>query len=390
MCFGFYFVLCLIKTCKPQFPVKKSYFRMKISNLSIMYALNLKKRIRIALSVAWLCALQLAAQTCRTQLLPIPSDRPSAAQQRQIDRKYGMFIHFGINTFHDEEWTDGSKPAASYAPSAIDADQWIKTAKEAGMKYVILVAKHHEGFCLWDSQYTDYDVASSGNRTNVVEAVAKACKKHGIGLGLYYSLWDRKVNPDVKDPSQDAAYNDYMLKQLDELIGIAQKHTPIVEFWFDGGWEKPNYRWPLMEIYQTIKTKAPECQVGINWSIGSPENADAHPVLPENQRAGYPIRYFPSDFRLGDPYLPAENDPKTFTYSGRSYYMPWESTVCISQRWFYNTQDHTYKTVDELAELYRRCTKNSNILILNCPPTREGRLRSKDVEILKQLRQHLF
>ena len=322
-------------------------------------------------------------------ILPVPSTTPSAAQQQQIARKYGMFIHFGINTFHDEEWTDGSKPASSYAPSAIDAEQWIQTAKDAGMKYVILITKHHDGFCLWDSQYTDYDVASSGNPTNVVEEVAKACKKHGIGLGLYYSLWDRKVNGDVADRKQDAAYNTYMINQLEELITIAEKHTPIVEFWFDGGWVKQNYRWPVMDIYQTIKKRQPDCQIGINWSIGSPENADKHPVLPQDQQEGYPIRYFPSDFRLGDPYLPADNDPKVFTHDGKDYYMPWESTVCISQRWFYNTTDHTFKSVAELEKLYRQCTKNDNILILNCPPNRDGQLRAEDIAILKELRKRI-
>lgn len=322
-------------------------------------------------------------------ILPVPSTTPSAAQQQQIARKYGMFIHFGINTFHDEEWTDGSKPASSYAPSAIDAEQWIQTAKDAGMKYVILITKHHDGFCLWDSQYTDYDVASSGNPTNVVEEVAKACKKHGIGLGLYYSLWDRKVNGDVADRKQDAAYNTYMINQLEELITIAEKHTPIVEFWFDGGWLKPSYRWPIMDIYQTIKKRQPDCQIGVNWSIGSPDNPDKHPVLPQDQQEGYPIRYFPSDFRLGDPYLPTDNDPKVFTHDGKDYYMPWESTVCISQRWFYNTTDHTFKSVDELEKLYRQCTKNDNILILNCPPNRDGQLRAEDIAILKELRKRI-
>ena len=320
-------------------------------------------------------------------LLPVPSDKPSKAQLKQIERKYGMFIHFGINTFHDEEWTDGSKPAESYAPSQIDAEQWIRSAKDAGMKYVILITKHHDGFCLWDSKYTEYDVASSGNHTDVVEAVAKACKKYGIGLGLYYSLWDRKVNPDVDDQSKDAAYNSYMIAQLKEMVDKVKPYTPIVEFWFDGGWTKQNYRWPVMDIYQTIKSQEPDCQIGINWSIGSPENVDAHPVLPEQQKAGFPIRYFPSDFRLGDPYLPTDNDPKTFTHDGKDYYMPWESTVCISQRWFYNTTDNQFKSVEELEKLYRQCTKNDNILILNCPPGRDGKLRNKDIEILKELRK---
>lgn len=322
-------------------------------------------------------------------ILPRPSTTPSEAQKKQIERKYGMFIHFGINTFHDEEWTDGSKPASTYAPSGIDADQWIRTAKEAGMKYVILITKHHDGFCLWDSKYTDYDVASSPNKTNVIEKVAKACKKHGIGLGLYYSLWDRKVNGDVEDRTKDKAYNQYMIQQLEELISIVSPYTPIVEFWFDGGWVKQNYRWPVTDLYQTIKSSMPECQIGINWSIGAPQNADQHPVLPQDQQEGYPIRYFPSDFRLGDPYLPAENDPKIFVHDGKEYYMPWESTVCISQKWFYHTQDHTYKSVDELERLFHTATQNNNILILNCPPDREGKLRKEDIDMLHALRQRV-
>lgn len=320
---------------------------------------------------------------------PIPSIKPNKYQKQQIKRKYGMFIHFGINTFHNEEWTDGSKPANSYTPTTIDAKQWVKTAKDAGMKYIILVTKHHEGFCLWDSKYTDYDVANSGSTINVVEAVAKECKTQGIDLGLYYSLWDRKVNANVKDESLDAEYNQYMLHQLEELIEITQKHTKIVEFWFDGGWLKPNNRWPVQDIYQTIKSKAPQCQVGINWSIGEPNNPDKHPVLPEDQEEGFPIRYFPSDFRLGDPYLPKNPDPKLFTHDGKTYYMPWESTICMSGKWFYHTEDHTYKSIDELIKLFNITTTQDNILILNCPPNREGRIRDKDVELLKELRKHI-
>lgn len=323
-------------------------------------------------------------------ILPTSSDVPNKAQKKQIARKYGMFIHFSINTFHDTEWSDGTKPAVSYCPTQVDAEQWVRTAKDAGMKYVILITKHHDGFCLWDSKYTEYDVASSGNKTDVVEAVAKACKKYDIGLGLYYSLWDGNKNSDVKNQSLDAEFNEFMINQIKELLKITKKYTHIVEFWFDGGWVKPNYRWPLMDIYQTIKSKEPECQIGINWSIGLPENVDKHIVLPKDQKEGYPIRYFPSDFRLGDLYLPTDNDPKLFTHSGKVYYMPWESTICISSRWFYNTKDKKFKAIDELEKLYRQCTKNDNILILNCPPDRNGKLRERDIEILKELKERII
>ncbi len=327
---------------------------------------------------------------------PIPSTKPGKYQKQQIKRKYGMFIHFGINTFHNEEWTDGSKPVSTYTPTAIDARQWVETAKKAGMKYIILVSKHHEGFCLWDSKYTDYDVASSGNTTNVIEAVARECKAQGMGLGLYYSLWDRKQNADTKDASLDAAYNKYMIDQLNELMDITSKYTKIVEFWFDGSWEKPSYRWPIAGIYKTIKRREPQCQIGINWSIGKPDEPgdsnwswNPQQIYPDKQKENDPIRYFPSDFRLGDPYLPATPDPKLFTHNGQAYYMPWESTVCMSGRWFYHTDDATYKSVDELAGLYQKATAQDNILILNCPPNRDGKMRDKDIELLVELRKKL-
>lgn len=319
---------------------------------------------------------------------PIPSTTPGKYQGEQIERKYGMFIHFGINTFHDQEWTDGSLPASSYNPVAIDAEQWVKTAKDAGMKYVILITKHHDGFCLWNSQYTDYDVNNSGNKTNVVEAVAKACKKYNIGLGLYYSLWDRHENANTENSTLDKEYNKYMINQIKELIYITQKaKTKIVEFWFDGGWVKQNNRWPTEDLYKTIKSKEPQCQVGINWSIGAPGNPDQHMVTPDKQKDGYPIRYFPSDFRLGDPYLPANPDTKLFSHNNQQYYMPWESTICISSRWFYNTKDTTYKSVASLVKDYKAATSQSNILILNTPPNREGKLRQKDIDVLMELKK---
>lgn len=353
------------------------------------------KKILTVLCLSFFCICLSAQQEMDEHT---PSTKPSKYQQEQIKRKYGMFIHFGINTFLNEEWTDGSHPASVYNPATIDAKQWVETAKKAGMKYIILVAKHHEGFCLWDSKYTEYDVASSGNKTDVIEAVAKECKMQGIRLGLYYSLWDRKVNPDTGNSASDAAYNEYMLNQLDELIAIAQRHTKIVEFWFDGSWEKPVYRWPLKEIYAKIKSKAPQCQIGINWTIGTPEVAGAssegwswndYQILPENQKEGDPIRYFPSDFRLGDPYMPANPDPKLFTHEEKLYYMPWETTVVLSDKWFYHTEDTNYKSIEELTNLYKRATAQDNILILNVPPARDGKMRERDIDILIELKNQL-
>ena len=328
----------------------------------------------------------------KTVTEPTPSNKPGIYQLAQIKRKYGMFIHFGINTFYDEEWTDGSKPASSYKPLTVDADQWVHVAKEAGMKYVILVSKHVDGFCLWDSKYTDYDVASSSNKTNVVEEVARACKKYGIGMGIYYSLWDRHQNANVNDSSLDKNYNEYMVNQIKELIAIVNKYTPVVELWLDAGWEKKRSRWPIAEIYKTVKEIAPQCQVGVNWSIGRPDNPDPDSafLLPVMQKTGYPIRYFPSDFRMGDPYLPADPDPKLFSHNGHLYYMPWETTLCMSEKWFYNTKDTVYKTVDELYRIYKQATAQDNILILDLPPDRNGRLREKDIQLVLALHKQIL
>lgn len=340
-----------------------------------------------------------AQQPVAQQILPVPSSSPSEAQKLQIQRKYGMFIHFSINTFVDKEWTDGTIPASVYNPTAIDADQWVRTARDAGMRYVILVSKHHDGFCLWDSRYTEYDVANSGNKENVIEAVAIACKKYNIGLGIYYSLWDRHQDGAYREPTAasfskgsaeaDLAYNKYMIGQINEIIDIIQKHTKVVEFWFDGGWVKSHERWNIAEIYQTIKSREPLCQIGVNWPIGTPDNINYSRVFPKLQKEGYPIKYFPSDFRLGDPYLPLKDDPKLYSHDGAMYYMPWESTVCLSKRWFYNTKDKKYKSLKELERTFDTATANDNILIINSPPTREGKMRQKDVGLLNELGRRL-
>ena len=131
-----------------------------------------------------------------------PAEQPNEAQRLMLERGYGMFIHFGINTFAETEWSDGTLPPETYHPSNLDCDQWIRVARDAGFRYVLFTAKHHEGFALWDSQYTDYDVASSPIKTDVVAEVAKACRKYGLGFALYYSLWDRR-EPSYKDPDPE-------------------------------------------------------------------------------------------------------------------------------------------------------------------------------------------
>ena len=231
----------------------------------------------------------------------------------------------------------------------------MKTAKEAGFRYVILVTKHHDGFALWNSKYTDYDVASSPVKTDVVAAVAKACKKYGIELGLYYSLWDRH-ELSHNDPNPDA-YVGFMKNQLTELLS---NYGDICELWFDGGWAKKDADWKLAEVYAHIKKLQPGCLVTVNHTIGKKENITAV-QQPQDMQEGDPIRFWPVDFSTKDPNLARWDDPKLYTYNNGNHYLILEHTLCLSDRWnwFQKKAILPARGVDELEELFYWATANN-------------------------------
>lgn len=318
----------------------------------------------------------------RNAMSKIESARtPNYVQQLLIQRKYGMFLHFGINTFNDTEWSDGTLPVSSYAPTGIHADQWVRTARDAGMRYVILITKHHDGFCLWDSKYTDYSVAVSGNKTDVVRAVAEACEKYGLCLGIYYSLWDRH-EPCYPD---DEAYTEYMKNQLTELLD--GRYGKVAELWLDGGWEKRPDRWHLQELYDHVKKMQPDCAFGVNNTVGCYDLAGFPEgrFLPENCVEGDPLRYFPSDFRTADPFFPkpgADGDVKLYTWEGETYYLPFEATICVRnmRNWFWDPAYTREPTVTPgfIEEKYRQLEEQQNSLVVNCAPNTDGYLEEYD------------
>jgi alpha-L-fucosidase len=324
------------------------------------------------LRILTLLALLLASNAAFAQL-QLPSTKPNPAQAAMIKRGYGMFIHFGINTFADTEWSDGTLPVGKYNPTAMDPDQWVLVAKEAGFRYVLLTTKHHEGFCLWDSKYTDYDVASSPVKTDVVKAVSDACKKYGIQFAVYYSLWDRH-EPAYKDKNPQV-YVDYMLKQLTELF---TNYGPICELWLDGGWDKKPDEWGIDQIYKLVKKYSPLCAVSVNHTIVNEEGKRDYTV-PADMTVDnkYFFQYFPSDFRLWDPRLITRFDKKQYLHNGQSYYMPFEHTICISRNWnwFQKSVQLPTRELDELEELFYWCTYNDNCLVMNVPPDQTGRIR---------------
>jgi len=321
-----------------------------------------------------------------------PSLEPNKYQLEQMQRKFGMFIHFGINTFNNQEWSNGRLPVKSYNPTAIDADGWIKTAYKAGMNYVILITKHHDGFCLWSTHTTSYSVNYSPNKTDVVAEVAKACEKYGIKLGLYYSLWDRHE----KCYRNNEKYVCYMESQLKELLG--GKYGEITELWLDGCWDKPCRKWQLDRLYSLVKTLQPKCQFGVNHTIGDFSEKKGGPTeryRPENYQYGDPIRMFPSDFRLWDPHLCREDDPKIYTFNGEKYYMPFEMTICSrgnkDMSWFYSDiyESKPLQDVDEVVKSYKILEKTGNIMVINMPPDCNGKLVKGDVENLMKISKKL-
>ncbi len=310
--------------------------------------------------------------------------KPSTAQLSQIERGYGMFIHFGINTFNELEWSKGNLPNISFNPTRLDCDQWIKTAKEAGFRYVILVAKHHDGFCLWESKFTEYDVASASVKKDVVAEVSKACKKYGLELGLYYSLWDRH-EPKHNDKNPQA-YVDYMKNQLTELL---TKYGNICELWFDGGWAKKDADWHLEEVYNHIKKLQPDCLVTVNHTIKMAGQNKAK--LPRDMQQGDSIRYYPVDFRTKDPNMTRWDDPKLYLYNDTLHYLTFEHTICLSDRWnwFQKKANLPVRELDELEALFYLGTANNNVLIVNVPPDESGQLRQHEVNQILSLADRL-
>jgi alpha-L-fucosidase len=307
----------------------------------------------------------------------IVQHEPTVLQRDFIRRGYGMFIHFGINTFNETEWSYGKLPVESYNPTALDVDQWIRIAKEAGFRHVVLTTKHVDGFCLWDSKFTDYDVGSSPVKTDIVAEVAKACKKFGVKLGLYYSFWDAHEPSQTNDMPR---YVEYMKSQLTELL---TNYGPVCEFWFDSPWATPkDSDWCYPELRELIHQLQPDCAVTVNHTVLH-ATKPRHPSQPSDFQPGSLLRFWPVDFRTKDPNIVRWDDPKLYTTPDQNLvYLPFEHTVCISDlaNWFQKKDVRPARTPDELEALFYWCTANDNILLLNIPPDQTGQLRANEVK----------
>jgi alpha-L-fucosidase len=298
--------------------------------------------------------------------------RPTPQQLAWQRAEFGLFCHFGINTFHGKEWSDGTLSPAGFNPSRLDARQWVETARLAGARYLILTAKHHDGFCLWQTATTDYGVRSSpwrNGRGDVVAELAEACRDAGLPLGLYLSPWDRH-EPRYPDA---AAYDRFYTRQLEELC---TRYGPLFEVWFDGAGSAGRvYDWDaIMEVVDRHQPGAVVFNMGrptIRW-VGNEDGLAADPC------------YYAVD-AAGEPVAPGAAGP------GAAYRPP-ECDVPIRQHWFWQGDDaHTLKSREHLLAIYYRSVGYGANLLLNVPPNRGGLIdeadRARLLEMADALRQ---
>jgi alpha-L-fucosidase len=297
--------------------------------------------------------------------------KPTPQQLAWQEAELSMFLHFGVNTFTDREWGDGKEDPKLFQPTDLDVRQWVATAKETGFRYLLLTAKHHDGFCLWPSRYTEHSVKNSpwrAGKGDVVQEFARACHEGGVQMGLYLSPWDRH-DPRYGD---SPAYNDHFKAQLTELL---TQYGEVAEVWFDGACgEGPNgkkqeYDWQA--YYAVIRRHQPKALIAI---------------------CGPDIRWVGNEDGFAQETEWSVRDPDPIYHRGATgrVWWPAECDVSIRPGWFWHRrEDDKVKSLDHLLDIYFRSVGRNSVLLLNVPPNDRGLLSEPDVRRLQEFRRAL-
>jgi alpha-L-fucosidase len=340
----------------------------------------------------------------------LPTDRPAdiiqkaahvapSARLRWQELELTAFFHFGINTYTDREWGDGKEDLSLFNPTHLDTRQWVRVAKAAGIKQVILTAKHHDGFCLWPSRYTDHTIAHTPYKNghgDIVKEFADACHEYGMGLGLYLSPWDRN-SPSYGD---SAKYNELFLNWLKELL---TQYGKVDEVWFDGAnGEGPNGKKQVYAFeawYHLIRRLQPQAVIAImgpdvRW-VGTETGVGRlteWSVLPVNARQQESIA---ANSQKDQTFAPLGDLMKEdlgsraqlMTAKGLIWY-PAETDVSIRPGWFnHRREDSLVRSPKGLMDLYFSSVGRNSVLLLNIPPDREGLIGEADVRSLRGWRR---
>lgn len=346
------------------------------------------KKTLFLLSALWIFLSAAQAQTTA----PAPcGPLPNENQLRWHEMEFYAFIHFAINTFTDQEWGDGGNTPQMFNPTNLDCRQWARVCKEAGMKGIILTAKHHDGFCLWPTKYTEYSVKNSpwkDGKGDLVRELSDACKEYGLKFGIYLSPWDRN-RADYGQPS----YITYFRNQLKELL---TQYGDIFEVWFDGangGWgyyggarENRNidrstyYDWDnTISLIRELQPQAiiwNECGPDIRW-CGNEGGS-----VGETNWSLYNYKQF----------VPGEPDFKQLRVGiedGKQW-IPSEVNVSIRPGWFYHKyEDAKVKKLPQLLDIFYNSIGRNGTWLLNFPIDKEGRIHANDERAVLELRKAL-
>lgn len=318
---------------------------------------------------------------------PLPSERQLAWHELE----YYMFVHFTVNTFTDKEWGYGDEKESVFNPTALDCRQWAKVAKDAGMKGIIITAKHHDGFCLWPSQYTEHSVKNSvwkDGKGDVLRELRTACDELGLKMGVYLSPWDR--NSAVYGTPE---YLIYYRNQLNELL---TNYGDIFEVWFDGANGGDGFYGGARE-----KRKI-DNKTYYDWPNTHSIVRKLQPSAVMFSDAGPDIRWVGNESGMGsltnwcllnkDEMYPGGDFAKILGegHEDGNYWVPAEVDVSIRRGWFYHqTQDSLVRSPENLLELYYQSVGRNSNLLLNVPPDRRGLLHENDVKSLLAFRELL-
>lgn len=325
------------------------------------------------------------------------SVRPSPLQAKFSDFEYYTFIHFGMNTCTGAEWGTGKESPSQFNPKNIDTDQWARVIKNSGSRGIILTAKHHDGFCLFPSAYTEHSIKNSpykNGKGDVVKELSESCKKYGLLFGVYLSPWDMH-----EKTYATKEYDDYFVNQLTELC---TNYGEIFAFWFDGakGKNAPKFKYDFERYYKVIRSLQPNaaiCNCGPDvrwigneagkvrkseWSVIEGANVSVEKVMAESQQEKDEI---PQGFDCC-----AEDMGSRAVLKGASnlIWSPGEADVSIHRGWFYNTRP-VRRSAKELEKIYFRTVGGNALLLLNVPPSKNGVIEESDAKLLEEFKKRV-
>ncbi|MDH4272658.1 MAG: alpha-L-fucosidase [Candidatus Aminicenantes bacterium] len=323
---------------------------------------------------------------------------PTPNQLAWQEMEFIAFTHFGMNTFTDREWGEGTEDPALSNPTDFDARQWARVLKDAGMRMIIVTAKHHDGFCLWPSRFTDHSVKRSPWRDgqgDVVGEVAQACREAGLKFGIYLSPWDRH-EPTYGD---SPAYNEHFCNQLRELLS---DYGEVSEVWFDGACgEGPNGRrqeYDWQSYYRVIRELQPKAVIfgmapDLRWvgtETGYGRETEWSVVPVQIREKASPSASLDDIFIPGDMTAEDLGSRDKIAKARALAWYPAETDVSIRPGWFYHAnQDGKVKTPEELIDIYFSSVGRNGVLLLNVPPDKRGRVHENDVRSLMEMKRIL-